>query len=456
MTLGSDGSLYIADSFNAAIRKVQASTGIITTVAGNGNWGYSGDGSLATSASLYFPDAVALDSSGNLYIASYFDDTVREVSVTTGIINTIAGNDTEGDLGDGGKATNAQLSNPQGVAVDALGNVYIADSGGSFIRKIIASSGIITTVAGNGSASYSGHGGIAIQAFLSYPALLTVTSSPTSLFNVYIADQGNNVIRAITSFRTAAPVFSPISATYSTAQTASIGDYFSGATIYYTTDGTTPTTSSSDYSSPVTVSSTETLNAIAAATGYYNSSDSAAAYTISSGVTVSVAPSTATVSAGQTQQFSATVGNSSNTAVTWSISPSGLGSVNSSGLYTAPTSITTQQTVTITAASQADSTKNGSATITLSSTNCTWNGYAYRRVITINQTKVTNSDLTDFPILVSGTYPYLATVANGGMVQSANGYDVIFTSDATGHTLLDFEIDGYNAITGSAALSTLT
>ncbi len=141
------GNLYIADSGNNRIRKVAALNGIITTVAGNGSVGYSGDNGLATAAQLTGPSAVAVDSSGNLYIADSGNFVIREVVAATGIITTVAGNGTYGYSGDNGPATSAQLSFPEGVAVDTAGNLYIADSSNGHIRKVTASTGTITTVA---------------------------------------------------------------------------------------------------------------------------------------------------------------------------------------------------------------------------------------------------------------------------------------------------------------------
>src|ERR1700723_130771 len=124
------GNIYIADTQNCRIRKVTASTGIISTVAGNGTCGYSGDGKAATSAELFEPSGVALDTAGNLYIADWDNSRIRKVTVSTGIISTVAGNGTKGFSGDGGKATSAELQGPTGVAVDKAGNIYIADSYG--------------------------------------------------------------------------------------------------------------------------------------------------------------------------------------------------------------------------------------------------------------------------------------------------------------------------------------
>src|SRR5208282_1269376 len=128
--------------------------GIITTVAGNGTFGYNGDNGPATSAELQVPSGVAVDSAGNLYIADSSNNRIRKVDAN-GIITTVAGSDTFGYSGDGGPATSAELYVPYGVAVDSAGNLYIADINNNRIRKVDAS-GIITTVAGNGTFGYNG------------------------------------------------------------------------------------------------------------------------------------------------------------------------------------------------------------------------------------------------------------------------------------------------------------
>lgn len=168
MALDLAGNLYISDS--ARIRKVTASTGIISTIAGDGSWGYSGDGGPATSASLENNGGVAVDSAGNVYFTDEYNAVVREVWVATGIITTIAGNGTAGYTGDGGLATSAELNMPYGIAVDPAGNLYIADSGANVIRKVAWSTGKISTVAGNGTAGYVGDGSSATSAELNIPA----------------------------------------------------------------------------------------------------------------------------------------------------------------------------------------------------------------------------------------------------------------------------------------------
>ncbi len=181
------GNLYIADSSNKRIRKV-SSAGIITTVAGNGVSTFSGDGQLATNASLNQPTDVAVDAAGNLYIADWQNNRIRKVGLD-GIIVTIAGG---GSGGDGGLAAAAALNAPRGVAVDSNGNLYIADTDNQRIR-IVSPGGVITTVAGNGAFGFSGDGGPATGAMLFQPWGLAVDPAR----NLYIADSGNHRIRVV-------------------------------------------------------------------------------------------------------------------------------------------------------------------------------------------------------------------------------------------------------------------
>ncbi|MGP8217583.1 MAG: hypothetical protein ACLQQ4_18590 [Bacteroidia bacterium] len=192
LAIDASGNVFIADFDNARIRKITASTGVITTVAGNGTWGYNGDGIAATSAELYGPYCVALDTAGNIYIADYQNNRIRKVTQSTGIITTVAGNGTGGYTGDGSQATSAELYRSYGVALDVNGNIYIADTYNNRIRKVTASTGIITTVAGDSLQGYNGDGIAATSAELFYPGSITLDDE-----NIYISDDDNNRIRKI-------------------------------------------------------------------------------------------------------------------------------------------------------------------------------------------------------------------------------------------------------------------
>ena len=185
------GNLFIADSWNSNVRKVTPG-GVISTVAGNGNPGYSGDGGPAASAMLNYPTGVAVDAAGNLFIADYGNDRIRMVT-PSGIISTVAGNGTAGFSGDGVPANSAQLNGPTGVAVDAAGNLFIADEHNNRVREVNPG-GVISTVAGNGTGGYSGDGGPATSAELYYPAGVAVDTAG----NLFIADTWSNSVRKVT------------------------------------------------------------------------------------------------------------------------------------------------------------------------------------------------------------------------------------------------------------------
>jgi sugar lactone lactonase YvrE len=195
------GNIYIADFYNNRIRKVDTS-GMITTVAGTGTQGYNGDGILAVNAELNSPSAVAVDGSGNLYIVDTWNHRIRKVD-SSGTINTIAGTGFAGVLGDGGAATSAQLNEPGGISLDSSGNVYIADYANSKIRKIDAA-GTINTIAGLGSFGYSGDGGPATSASLNLPTGVAVDR----VGNVYIADNQNSRVRKVDSSGTITTIVS--------------------------------------------------------------------------------------------------------------------------------------------------------------------------------------------------------------------------------------------------------
>jgi len=194
VTVGSAG-VYISDTGNSMIRLV-ASNGNISTVAGhvNGGAGYSGDAALATGAQFNLPTNVVVDSAGNYYISDTNNNRIRKVG-TDGNINTIAGTGTPEYTGDSGPAISAQINHPLGLAIDSAGNVYFADSLNHVIRKITLANGGITTVAGTGTAGFSGDGGPATSAQLSHPEAIAFDGSG----NLYIADTFNQRIRVVSS-----------------------------------------------------------------------------------------------------------------------------------------------------------------------------------------------------------------------------------------------------------------
>ncbi len=190
LAIDAAGNMYISDKFNNCMRKVNTA-GIMTTVAGNATPGFSGDGGAATNAQLNNPYGIAVDTHGNVYITDYKNARVRVLG-NSGNITTIAGNGGSGSSGDGGAATAAQLS-PIAVAVDDSGTIYIADGDNNRVRKI--KNGIISTFAGNGNANFGGDGGLADTSALYYPSGLTCDH----IGNVYIADYSNNRIRKVNS-----------------------------------------------------------------------------------------------------------------------------------------------------------------------------------------------------------------------------------------------------------------
>src|SRR5439155_1734201 len=193
VALDAAGNLFIADWGNARIRRVDAATATITTVAGTGTHGFSGDGGPATVAELYLPSGVVLDGAGNLFIADLGNARIRRVDAATATITTVAGNGTVGFGGDGGPATAAELWAPNGVALDAAGDLFIADVGNARIRRVDAATATITTVAGNGTVGFGGDGGPATAAELMGPSGVALDGAG----NLFIADRGNVRIRRV-------------------------------------------------------------------------------------------------------------------------------------------------------------------------------------------------------------------------------------------------------------------
>jgi trimeric autotransporter adhesin len=229
------GNVYIADTNNNSIRRV-ASNGVISTVAGSGFSGGAAPGS--GSNQFYGPRGMASDSSGDIYIADTQNSRVVELLGSGGFV-TVAGNETPGYSGDGGPATSAELANPSAVAVDHSGNLYIADFSNNRIRKV-SPSGTITTIAGNGFSGYTGDGGPATSAEINLAQGVAVDGSG----NVYIADTGNNALRQVTPagvIHTIASIVSPVAVT-----TDSLGNV-------YVSDGSSLVYEVYPFSSPIVV-----------------------------------------------------------------------------------------------------------------------------------------------------------------------------------------------------------
>jgi sugar lactone lactonase YvrE len=188
------GNLYLAETANHVIRKVDT-TGIITTIAGTGTQGFSGDAGPSTAAQLDSPQGLALDANQNLYIADTHNHRIRKLSLATGTITTIAGAGSAGFDGDNGPATSAHLNLPTALALDANQNLYIADTQNHRIRKITVATGTITTIAGNGTQGFSGDNSAAISASIDSPTGLAIDTSN----NLYLADTHNHRIRKITA-----------------------------------------------------------------------------------------------------------------------------------------------------------------------------------------------------------------------------------------------------------------
>jgi len=190
VTSDQNGNIYIADANNQKVRRISAA-GVISTYAGRGAFGFSGDGGAAASAQLATPIAVAIDAAGNLFISDNGNNRIRKVA-PTGTISTVAGSGTPGFSGDDGPAVSAQVRSPNGLAVDPVGNLYIADTGNHVVRKV-SPTGVISTVAGTGSAGFSGDGGLATAAQLNSPYGVAVDSAGT----LFVTDSNNNRVRRV-------------------------------------------------------------------------------------------------------------------------------------------------------------------------------------------------------------------------------------------------------------------
>jgi sugar lactone lactonase YvrE len=203
VTIAPDGDVIVADSHNDRVRRVDRQTGVIITVAGSGENGYDGDDKPAVDAALNTPSAVAAAPNGDIYIADTLNYRVRMIEAKTGLIHTIAGDGSPGEsgsdeVGDGGPATSAHLNMPSDVAIErTTGDIYIADMHHNRIRKVDARTRIITTVAGTGKWGYSGDDGPATRATLAGPAGVAVVAEPNGTVTIFIADYYNGHVRAV-------------------------------------------------------------------------------------------------------------------------------------------------------------------------------------------------------------------------------------------------------------------
>jgi hypothetical protein len=406
------GDIFIADTANSAIREVVAATGLIQTVAGTpGTAGYSGDGSAATSALLANPNAVLVDSSGNIYIADAGNSAIREMVASTGNIQTVAGtpptacaSPSEG-CGDGSAATSAYLNFPAGIFRDAAGDIFIADTFDNAIREVSASTGTIQTVAGTiGTPGFSGDGGVATNALLNSPYGVFIDASN----DILIADSDNAVVREVVA---ATGFIQTIAGT-------PITPGFSG-------DGGPAT--SAELNFPSGVFGTSAGKLFVADTNNSRIRELAPAP-----LSVTVAPSTATVVVNALQQYTATVTGNPNTSVSWFVDGvaggnSTVGTISTTGLFQGPAAVPSPTAVTIAAVSQVDNTTSGSAQATIASPSTV-----------VSVTVSTNPAITD--VYTSAAQPFIATVtgtANAAVtwyVEGTQGGNATFgTIDASGN-----------------------
>jgi len=280
IALDESGNLYISDEF-PVIHRVDGQSGVMTTVAGVGYQGFSGDGGPATSAAISNAEGIAIDKSGNIFFTDSGNCTIRRIDTKTHVITSLVKGIPTGSRGyscglsgDGGPAAKAQIGGAHSILVDSAGNLFFADSSNSLIRVIEAGNGYIYTIAGSvniepgtggigtdaSSAGYSGDGGPATGAELNSPN--SIGFGPSGL--LYIADTSNSVIRSLTGVNALpsnAPVIAPSGGIVPMPASIKIAPAKAGETVYYTTDGSVPNTSSPKYTAPFTISKTTIVNA---------------------------------------------------------------------------------------------------------------------------------------------------------------------------------------------------
>ena len=308
VTISGDRTLFIADQNNHRIRTLNATTGLIRTVAGNGTSGFSGDGGAGTAAQLRGPTSVAVNALG-LFIADRDNHRIRLLVISTGRISTVAGTGVRGYSGDGSAGTAAQLNNPEGVAVDTVGSVFIADKDNHRVRRLTA--GIISTVAGGMGGGFAGDGGAGTAAQLYFPTCVAVDDVTG---NILIADNGNHLIRMLTTIsQTTTPSIT------STPQTA--------------TQTRMPTSSSSN-----TQTASQTLTQTSTISGTSSFTPTASQTVTQTGSPSSTLSNTQTASQTRswtrTQTPTITRSRSSSITPTPSITPSGTGTPSRSGTQT--------------------------------------------------------------------------------------------------------------------------
>ena len=445
----SAGDIFIADAANNVIREVVASTGNIQTVAGNGTQGFV-DNVAPLSAELDDPYAVAVDISGNIFIADTDNDVIRVVNVGTtaltfgpisvpaNTILTIAGTPTldcdsaqaPANCGDGGVATSAYLSSPAGMTLDAQDDVFIADTFDDAIREVSASTDIIQTVAGTTQTpGFSGDNGPATSALLNSPSGVFLDGSTPP--DIFIADSDNAAIREVVAATGLIQTVAGIPATAGGLPTPG----FSG-------DGGSATSAELDFPSGLFVNPAGRL--------FIADTDNSRIRELTpASFTVSVAPSTATVVVGALQQYTATVTGNSNTNVNWFVDGlaggnSTVGTISTSGLFTAPASVPSPATVTISAVSQADNTTLGSAQATIA------NGSTTDSItVTPTPVQVYTSAVQPFSAADNGT----ATAAVTWYVEGAQGGDSTFgTIDTSGNYTAPAAVPSPATITVEAVL----